>query len=324
MNCLYCGEPLEDSQRDAAEWHPRCIRVFFGTHDMPQLHITPEQIQKLVEKAIHMGATVAGVQKKLSLHLSTQEGSERLTLKDHPFGYILKPQTKEFQALPEAEDLSMRMAKATGIQTVLHGLIRVNDESASLAYITKRADREIKESHGHYHIKKYAMEDFCQLSDRLTQYKYRGSYEQCAKIIWRYSSTSGLDLSELFFRVVFSFVIGNSDMHLKNLSLIETSPASRVFTLSPAYDLLPVNVVLPEDQDEMALTLNGKKSNISRRDFLRFAANAKIQEKTALNLLEKVISMKDEYLQMTAKSLLPEHMKEALKMLVLERIRRLQ
>ena len=106
------------------------------------------------------------------------------------------------------------------------------------------------------------MEDFCQLSYRLTQDKYKGSYEQCGRIIKKYSATPGLDLSELFLRVVGSFVMGNSDMHLKNFSLKETEPGSRNFQLSKAYDMLPVNVIMPEDKEQLALTINGKKRNI--------------------------------------------------------------
>lgn len=78
----------------------------------------------------------------------------------------------------------------------------------------------------------------------------KGSYERCAKIIERYSSRKGLDITELYLRLVFSFLVGNSDMHLKNFSLIETEEGSGKYVLSPAYDLLPVNVVMPEDKEQ--------------------------------------------------------------------------
>ena len=116
-----------------------------------------------------------------------------------------------------------------------------------------------------------AMEDFCQLDLRLTQDKYKGSYERCAKIIERYSSRKGLDITELYLRIVFSFLVGNSDMHLKNFSLIETEEGSGKYVLSPAYDLLPVNVIMPEDKEQFALAMNGKKTHIRRKDFLVFA-----------------------------------------------------
>ena len=116
-----------------------------------------------------------------------------------------------------------------------------------------------------------SMEDFCQLSGRLTQDKYRGSYERCAEIIRKHSVRFGFDLSEFFFRLVVCFVTGNSDMHLKKFSLVEKTPGQRDFVLSPAYDLLPVNIIMPEDPEETALTLNGKKSNLRRKDFLALA-----------------------------------------------------
>ena len=154
----------------------------------------------------------------------------------------------------------MRLAEIMGIQTVPHALIKMNDE---YAYITKRIDREISEKE----TKLYAMEDFCQLSYRLTQDKYKGSYEQCGRIIKKYSATPGLDLSELFLRVVGSFVMGNSDMHLKNFSLKETEPGSRNFQLSKAYDMLPVNVIMPEDKEQLALTINGKNVIFIKKNF---------------------------------------------------------
>ena len=121
---------------------------------------------------------------------------------------------------------------------------------------------------------KRAMEDFCQLDEMLTQDKYKGSYERCAKLIKKYSSIPALDMAELFLRLVFSFAVGNSDMHLKNFSLIETAPESGVYVLSPAYDLLSVNLVMPEDKEQFALPMNGKKTNLRRKDFLIFADTA--------------------------------------------------
>lgn len=217
------------------------------------------QLERLANETVNEGLTVPGVQKKLSLHLSSDTNA-RLTIVDYPTGYILKPQTEEFDYMPEFEDLAMRLAELMGIQTVPHALIKINDE---YAYITKRVDRDIEKNE----IKLYAMEDFCQLSNRLTQDKYKGSYENCGRIIKKYSITPGLDLSELYLRVVGSFIIGNSDMHLKNFSLRETEPGNRRFQLSNAYDMLPVNVIMPEDKEQMALTINGKKRNIHKKEF---------------------------------------------------------
>lgn len=126
--------------------------------------------------------------------------------------------------MPEFENFAMVAAKIAGIKTVPNALI-INDNK--YAYITKRVDRNIKTSKD---AKLYAMEDFCQLAERLTADKYKGSYEQCGRIIKRYSSRPGLDLSELFIRILFSFIIGNSNMHLKNFSLIESAAGSREYS----------------------------------------------------------------------------------------------
>lgn len=165
------------------------------------------------------------------MHLISENKSPKLTIVNFPTGYILKPQVPQYETLPEAEHLVMSMADITGISTVPHALIGNN---GNYAYITKRADRIMNTDR----TAMLAMEDFCQLDLRLTQDKYKGSYERCAKVIERYSSRVGFDMTELFMRLVFSFVTGNSDMHLKNFSLIETAEKSGEYVLSPAYDLL--------------------------------------------------------------------------------------
>ena len=165
----------------------------------------------------------------------------------------------------------------------------------------------------------FAMEDFCQLDRRLTQDKYKGSYERCAKVITRYSMQPKLDITELFMRIVFSYIVGNSDMHLKNFSLIEKYEASGVYLLSPAYDLLCVSVIMPEDTEELALTLNGKKSHIRRKDFLVFAHECDIPENSAEKMIGKIISLKEKYQEMCNDSLLPQHLKDRFSELIEKR-----
>ena len=170
------------------------------------------------------------------------------------------------------------------------------------AYITKRIDRDKN--------KMYAMEDFCQLSVRPTAEKYRSSYEYCGKIIRQYTNNIGIDMTEFFYRLVFCFVTGNSDMHLKNFSLIENSPGERVFRLSPAYDLLPVNIILPEDKEQMALSLNGKKKNIRKKDFYKLAENLGISSKVAEGLVNQVLSCRDKFSDIIEKAYISDDMKE--------------
>ena len=318
MNCLCCGKPILPKESNCG-WHTRCVRRFFGTDTLPEIDLTEEALASYVTESVFKGLTVPGVQRKMSLHLDQQD-APRLTLVNYPTGYILKPQTSEYRNLPEAEDLAMRIAEKAGVKTVPHALLRMNEQ---FAYITKRIDRKITGKQ-RLRVQKYAMEDFCQLDERLTADKYRGSYERCAKIISRHSARTGLDLSELFLRLVVSFVTGNSDMHLKNFSLIETEPGSGAFVLSAAYDLLPVNLVLPEDREELALTMNGKKSNLRQNDFLHFAEQCGVGKAAAEKIIKKVLAAEEEYRTLCDDSYLPQDMKDALKELIRSRCARLK
>lgn len=215
------------------------MKKFFGTTKFPDIDVSEEVLRQLALDSTDKGYTVPGVQKKLSLHL-TEGATPRLALVNYPTGYVLNPQTEEYPALPEMEYLIMQMAATSGIQTVPFALLRLPLQNNAYAYITKRIDRQSNQM--------LAMEDFCQLDGRLTEDKYRGSYERCGKLVSKHSIREGLDLAELYLRIVFSFAVGNSDMHLKNFSLIETEEGSREYILSAAYDMLSTNVVIPAIQ----------------------------------------------------------------------------
>ena len=310
MRCLCCGKTL--STPNETGWHKACIKRFFGTTELPEIDISNETLNLLATETTNKGFTVPGVQKKLSLHLVSDGSKPRLTLVNYPTGYILKPQVAEFEALPESEQLIMEMADMAGISTVPHALIK---GSGGLAYITKRVDRNLTKDN----IEMLAMEDFCQLDLRLTEDKYRGSYERCAKIIKKYSSRIGIDITEFYIRLVFCFIVGNSDMHLKNFSLIETTEGSQEYVLSPAYDLLPVNANLPEDKEQFALTMNGKKMHIFKGDFLKFASTCDIPRKTAIKLIQNLVSYTPKWLKMCDDSILPDDLKERLRQIIIER-----
>ncbi len=313
--CLYCNRPIRPSaslEEKESEWHTECAQEFFGFLEVPKLDLDSKTIEELAKRTIMQGLTVPGVQKKISLHLS-RDGQPRLTLVDYPSGYILKPQNKEYPWLPEFEETAMRMAVAAGIRTVPFALIRMEDQ---YAYITRRIDR-CKQG-------KLAMEDFCQLTGRLTRDKYRGSYEAIGRKIAEYSMQPGLDLTILFSLLVFSFITGNSDLHLKNVSLIEERPGSREYSLSKIYDILPVNIVLPSDQEETALTLNGKKKNLHRKDFLQFALRVGLQKKQAERLLDQMLAQEKKILAELNCSRLPKQEQAAWKDLIMERCSRLR
>lgn len=317
MKCLCCGRefsPKASIEEVESGWHKKCVKAFFGSNKLPTLDISEETLKLLAEESTNKGFTVPGVQKKLSLHL-TEGASPRLTLVNYPTGYIFKPQTKEYECLPEAEYLTMQMAKKVGIKTVPCALIKMNG-GGELAYITKRIDRVFADGK----MQMLAMEDFCQLDERLTEDKYKGSYECCAKVIKKYSVMAKFDLTELFLRLAFSFVVGNSDMHLKNFSLIEKAEASEEYVLSPAYDLLPVNAIMPEDEEEFALTMIKKKRKIGRKDFLAFAEEIGIEKISAEKMLATIIKAKETLLAMVEESYLSEKLKNSLKEIISARI----
>ena len=252
-NCLFCYHPLE-----TGEYHPACCKKFFGTSQAPALELDREKLNQLAQITVNERLALTGIQPKISLSLNSEDGNKRLTLVGLWGDYILKPQSTDFAFMPEVEDLTMHLAKLFKIDTAQHTLIRTS--TSELAYISKRFDR----ANG----KKLHVEDLCQLSEFLTEQKYKSSYERVGKIIKQYATNSGLDAIKYFRLVLFSFLTGNKDMHLKNFSLMHTD---RGILFSPAYDLLNVNLIYPEGKEDLALTLCGRKRKIKRSDFDQFA-----------------------------------------------------
>ncbi|MCR4599063.1 MAG: HipA domain-containing protein [Acetatifactor sp.] len=311
MRCLCCNKEMtnpSEYERNVS-WHVKCIKKFFGTGKLPEIDMSEKALERLANQTVNKGLTIPGVQKKMSLHLETVDKVARLTIVNHPTGYILKPQSEEYPELPEAEFLSMKMAEIAGIKTVPNALLRFQ---GTYAYVTKRIDRDGE--------KTYAMEDFCQLSGRVTADKYRSSYETCGKVIKKYSHNVGLDVTEFYYRLLFCFCTCNSDMHLKNFSLIEDRPGSRKFSLSAAYDMLPVNVIMPADKEQMALTMNGKKRNLKLKDFLILAESLGIQQKVATDLIKQILRYKEAFLKEIAVSYVSEEMKEKLGSMIQKRM----
>lgn len=306
--CLYCYKELKEGQTN---FHPACARKFFGTKDVPDLPYVRAQIKDLAKEVVRSQTTLTGVQAKLSLDISKGEKNEpdRFTIVGLWGKYILKPQTDVYHSLPELEDLTMHLAEAAKISVVPHSLMRFSD--GELCYITRRIDRTNKGG-------KIPMEDMCQLSERLTEYKYKGSYEQIAKLINKYSTTPKLDLINYWEVVLFSWITGNSDMHLKNFSLYEMSKGE--FTLTPAYDLLSTALIMPEDTEELALTLNGKKRKINRSDFVKSITSSGIDEKVIDNIAKKFAHTVTKWFGLIDYSFLPPEMQKQYKNLILRRL----
>lgn len=307
--CLFCYRDLKNGEQD---FHTACSKKIFGHPVPPVLPYSEVDLEPLAREVIQSQTAVTGVQAKLSLHITGSKdrpGDRRFTIVGLWGGYILKPPTLYYPQLPEVEDLTMHLADIAKIKTVPHSLIRLS--SGNLAYITRRVDRNKKG--------KLAMEDMCQLTERLTEDKYHGSYEQIAKTILKYSSTPGLDVINFFELVFFSFLTGNADMHLKNFSLLYQQGLGMV--LSPAYDLVNTTLVNPDDKEELALTLNGKKKKITKQDFVAAMKGLNVDEKQRQNIFNKMIKAMPKWLEKIENSFLNDDFKENYITLLKERIK---
>lgn len=306
--CLYCYKELDANQID---FHPNCARKIFGSKDVPVIDFKHDELDRLAEQVIRDRTSLTGVQPKLSLNLHKHDGCSRLTIVGLWGDYIFKPQTENYEQLPENEDLTMHLAEAANIKVVPHSLIRLAD--GKLGYITKRIDRSADGQ-------KIDMEDMCQLTLHPTEYKYKGSYEQVAKAIKEYSGTPKLDLTNYMQLLLFCFVTGNNDMHLKNFSLY--SPSVN-YELTPAYDLLNVTIANPQDKEELALPLNGRKTKLRLADFLTAAKTMGIDDKIVLKLISGLRKALPKWYMLIQDSFLSDELKTAYKQLIQSRLNRL-
>ena len=298
MKCLHCYKSLSDGEID---YHKGCARRIFESAIVPVLPYTRANIKELAREIVAASTTVTGVQAKLLLDVSRGKAgdAQRFTIVGLWGKYILKPQTDRFANLPENEDLTMHMAEVTGIKTVPHSLIRFAD--GELCYITRRIDRTRQGG-------KIAMEDMCQLSERLTEDKYKGSYERIAKLIRQHSAAPLLDVVNFWEVVVFSWLTGNADMHLKNFSLYR--PADN-YMLAPAYDLLSTALAMPEDDEELALTLNGKKKRIRRNDFEKAMLENGMKDNAIAKLFDRFSKSVPKWHGLINESFLPKALQKA-------------
>lgn len=307
--CLFCYNNLEEGQKD---FHPQCARKIFGTNEAPLLEYRHEELDELAEQVIRSQTSLTGVQPKLSLNLNKHEGTSRLTIVGLWGDYIFKPQTAGYPELPENEDLTMHLASAAKIKVVPHSLIRLAD--GKLGYITKRIDRTKKGE-------KIDMEDMCQLTLHPTEYKYKGSYEQIAKAIMQHCDMPRLDLTNYMQVLLFCFVTGNNDMHLKNFSLYRPSNS---YQLSPAYDLVNVAIANPKDTEELALTLSGRKSKLQLKDFISSAATMGLEPNVMLRLIDNMHKALPKWESLIQRSFLSDEMKDLYSQIITSRLNRLK
>jgi serine/threonine-protein kinase HipA len=294
-NCLYCYTPL-DGDRD---FHEKCSKKFFGTKDAPILSHTIDEMSELAKNVVERSVAVPGVQAKLSMSVikdASENAKNRLTVVGALGGnYIFKPPSENFPEMPENEHVTMRIAEAFGINVVESSLIRL--KSGELSYITKRIDRTTKGEKIH-------MIDMFQITEAFD--KYKSSMEKVGKALNEHSDNTLLDQLFFFELTIFSYLTGNNDMHLKNFSMIRTASG---WSLSPAYDLLNVRILNPEDKEELALTLGGKKRKLTRACFERFGEGLGLTPKQVEGAFKRIEKNKPKAIEWIGNSFLSEEMK---------------
>lgn len=242
--------------------------------------------------------SIQGVQPKLSATISVVE--QEFKIVDQFGTYIIKPQNDLFPELPQNEDVTMRMAKVFGLDVPFHGMLYAKD--GSLSYFIKRFDRYGKG-------KKLATEDFAQLTGNTRDTKYRFTMEKLVPVIDEFCSFPAIEKADFFKRILFCYVTGNEDMHLKNFSLITKNEKT---TLTPVYDFLNSSIAIKNPEEEIALTLKGKKSNLKASDFMDYYAKDRLQlnEKTIATILEQMHNAIPKWKELLEISFLSDEMKE--------------
>ena len=291
--CLYCYKKVDSGN----DFHQACSLSFFGTEIPPKIEYSLDDMNELALKVVERSVSVPGVQPKLSMSLLADSKTDsRLTVVGALGGnYIFKPPSKDYAEMPANEDLTMKMAELFSVDVVPHSLIKL--ASGELSYITKRIDRATDGSKIH-------MIDMFQVLEAFD--KYRGSMERIGKAIETYAENTLLDKLRFFELTIFCYLTANNDMHLKNFSMIKTSYG---WALSPAYDLLNVKIVNPEDTEELALTVAGKKKKITFQNFYDFGINLGLSKKQINSVLERFIDLKNDALNLIEISFLSKKMK---------------
>ncbi len=240
--------------KDQPTYHRSCLKDLFGVATLPALDLDLNSINDMAQRMVGR-MSISGVQQKVLVSFDPDQS--RIEFAPKGGRYILKPPINTLPEIPANEHVTMKMAALAGIEIPPCGLLELKD--GNLAYIVARFDRLADGG-------KLPQEDFCQLAQLPASKKYDQSAELCVRLLRRYASEPPISILALYRQLLFSWCTGNGDLHLKNLSLLTTSDGLR--RLSPAYDLVNTKLVIADDQ--LALTLGGKKKNLRRADWIEF------------------------------------------------------
>lgn len=287
--------------------HERSVwQKVFGVDREPFIDLTLAGVSLKAQEMVGK-MSISGVQPKLSVRLADKDNKPRLEVAGEGGQYILKPQVQAFTHLPENEELCMNIAGDIGIDVPVHCLVHLKDKS--LAYVVKRFDREGR--------RKIHQEDFAQILGK--ENKYDGSVEEIGQKLKAVSEVPGLDTQLFFERIVYNFLVANGDAHMKNYSVIYDEEGH--VRLAPAYDLVCSRIVLPNEADESALTIQGRKSKIRRKEIDLLADNLGVPEKVRL---ARFIGQKENFRKKIKASRLPHDLAKNFDKILIERFDRLE
>jgi len=280
--CLCCGLKLKGENL----YHGSCLKKLFGTAKIPVINFASTGLLSEINKNIGK-MSISGAQIKASIKLNREKNMIEIT--GSGGSHILKPEPGDYPGLCQNENLCMNIAESAGMEVPPHGLFYLADKK--LCYIVKRFDRG-------ENAEKIHVEDMAQLSEMPPDAKYESSLEKVGRLIIKYSRRPYIDIVYFIERVIFCFLTGNGDMHLKNWSLISVKEKDYAgYQLSPCYDLLCSKIYLP-DEDESALTINGKRNRISKDDFFALSQYLKVDNKAYENAFSRIKGLKKIFLEL--------------------------
>ena len=317
MNCLGCFALSQEV------YCKRCRRELFDNQKINFVldFDKKEFLSKSVELSERM--SISGVQDKISLRIE----DKKLVPTTKNGTYLLKPvplieYVELIADVAKNEHFSMQLASQVfKLETAINGLIAFSD--GELAYITKRFDR--------VDGTKIKQEDFASLAERSEQshgknYKYDYSYEEIGVLIKKYLPAYRVEMVSYFKLVLFNYLVGNGDAHLKNFSVYQRVTGD--YGLTPAYDLLSSSLHLP-NESRTALELFEEYETASfeangfyaYNDFLAFGERLGLSKKMLENILKTFMGYEKKVLEMLENSFLTQEAKERYEALFLDRLR---
>jgi serine/threonine-protein kinase HipA len=286
--CLSCAAPI-----DAGRYHEECLHALFGIGVLPEVDVDLARLHTLALAMVGR-VSVSGVQRKLSVRLDATRATLQIAVAQGR--YLLKPQAGTFPNLPENEWVTQRLAALAGIEVPAAALLELRDHT--WAYVVRRFDRGDEG-------RKLAMEDFCQLAELPPSGKYDGSAERCGRLVQRFASEPLVELLRLYRQFVFTWWVGNGDLHLKNLALLRGDDGR--WRLSPAYDQLDTRLVLPDDA--LAMPICGKRDNLKAETWRELAERFGIGAKAAERVWREVAALLPAATKLVEESPLPAAMR---------------